>query len=73
MRGRIELVEPIGGIVYYYVAVQGWTNVVKGSDYLVFGQDIQSRMEAGDSVGLRFRGDRLNVFDRASGNALARP
>jgi multiple sugar transport system ATP-binding protein len=70
--GRIELVEPIGGMVYYYVAMDGWTNVVKGSGYLVFGQDLKSRLEPGNIVGLCFRIERLNVFDRISGNALAR-
>jgi multiple sugar transport system ATP-binding protein len=72
VRGRIELVEPIGGSVYNHVIVEGWNNVLKGSDYLVFGQDIRSRIEPGNVVGLCFRSERLNVFDRASGNALVR-
>jgi multiple sugar transport system ATP-binding protein len=70
--GRIELVEPVGGFVYYYVAVDGWSGIVKGSDYLVFGQDIQTRIRQNDRVGLRLRGDRLSVFERASGAALVR-
>jgi ABC-type sugar transport system ATPase subunit len=68
---RVELLEPIGSVVYYYVAVDGWNNVVKGSDLLVFGQDNQSRIRPGDRVGLCFRGERLNVFD-SFGNALAK-
>jgi ABC-type sugar transport system ATPase subunit len=72
LRGSVELVEPVGGLVYYYVAVEGWANVVKGSEYLVFGQDIHSPIRLGDRVGLCLRGDRLSVFDRETGTALAK-
>jgi ABC-type sugar transport system ATPase subunit len=70
--GSIELIEPVGSFAYYYAAVEGWINIVKSSNYLVFGQDAHARIGVGDRVGLRLRGERLSVFDRESGDALPR-
>jgi ABC-type sugar transport system ATPase subunit len=69
VRGRIELSEPMGGLIYYYVALEGWPALAKNSEHILVAGDIDSLLRPGELVGLRFRGDRMTVFDR-QGQAL---
>jgi ABC-type sugar transport system ATPase subunit len=73
VRGRVELAEPIGGIVYYHVAVEGWARLANGSAHVVVAGDIDSLIAPGELVGLRFRGDRLTAFDPKDGVAISKP
>src|SRR5262249_11851945 len=73
VRGRVELAEPGGGIVYYHVAVEGWARLANGSEHVVVAGDIDSLFAPGELIGLRFRGDRLTAFDPKGGIAIPKP
>jgi ABC-type sugar transport system ATPase subunit len=73
IRGRIELAEPIGGTVYYYVAVQGLPALANGAEHVVIAGDSHAPMQPGEPVGLAFRADRLTAFDPGSGAAIPKP
>jgi multiple sugar transport system ATP-binding protein len=62
-RGRCELVEYLGSHVLVHVRV--------GEDEIVLLDDPTTGVSAGDLVDGRVRSDRVHLFDKATGRALA--
>jgi ABC-type sugar transport system ATPase subunit len=64
LRGRVDLVEPLGATTLIHLRVDGLADLVRvqtGSE---------CRIAAGDRRGLRLRRERLHVFDARSGRRL---
>ena len=70
LSGIIEFTEPSGAIVFAFVRLDE-EGPLHQREYLVVGAETHGCPPPGTTVGLRFREDRLRLFD-ASGVAVPR-
>lgn len=66
-RGRVDVVEPLGSEVLLHVAMDGH---VDGEEEVRALVPPEAGVRVEDSVGLRFRRDRLHLFDAVSGRRV---
>jgi ABC-type sugar transport system ATPase subunit len=64
VRGRIEVLEPLGATTLAHVRVDGLEPLIR------LQLDADASISVGASIGLRLRQDRLHYFDSASGRRL---
>ena len=70
LRGTIDFVEPVGAATHVFIRLDGTAVSPRRRDRLIATVDAHQRHPAGSYTGIRFRTERLHVFDAASGEAL---
>ncbi len=65
LRGAVEFVEPVGSTIFVFVRLEKHEGAIQGSDRIVVGLSARYPIAAGANVGLKFRIDRMRLFDPA--------
>lgn len=73
LEGVVDFLEPSGPIVFAFIRLENADAVPVNRDHVVAAIDVHRQLDAGERVGLRFREQRLRLFDPESGRCLARP
>ncbi len=71
--GEIELIEPTGATVFALVRPEGVGERLISREHLIVGADVHRQLSVGGRFGLRFREDRVRLFDPESGAAMPAP
>ena len=73
MNGAIDFTEPCGGVVIAFVALENEAGLLKKREHLVASVDVHQPLTQGARVGVRFRPNRINLFDASTGASLGDP
>ena len=68
--GVVAFTEPYGSAAYAFVEVPNAGAALLTRKHVVASMDVHGPVRAGDRVGLRFRDQRLTLFDAQNGKAL---
>lgn len=71
MDGTIDFTEPYGGVVIAFIALDGEAGLLQRREHLAASVDVHRRLQVGARVGIRFRAERVNLFDVSTGVALS--
>ena len=69
--GTIDFTEPYGGVVIAFVALGNGAGLLEKREHLAASVDVHQPLTRGARVGIRFRSNRINLFDVATGAALS--
>ena len=72
IRGNIEFLEPQGGVIHVFIALEDGENILRNKDYLVVNIDTHEKIKIGSAVGIRFRGQRISHFDYETRQAISK-
>ena len=68
--GTIEFTEPYGGVVIAFVALENGAELLERREYLAASVDVHQPLTQGARIGIRFRSERINLFEASTGAAL---
>ena len=71
MDGTIDFTEPYGGVVIAFVALDNGADLIEKREHLAASVDVHQPPTQGARVGVRFRSERINLFDASTGAALS--
>ena len=69
--GVIDFTEPYGGVVIAFISLENGAGLLQKREHLAASVDVHQHLSQGARVGIRFRSNRINLFDPATGTALS--
>lgn len=69
--GTVSFVEVYGSVVIAFIEPRGVGDLLDRREFVAAAVDIHEPVAAGTAVGVRFRDDRISLFDAGDGTALA--
>ena len=71
--GIIDFTEPCGGVVIAFVALDNGAGLLRRREHVAASVDVHQPLTQGARVGVRFRSERINLFDASTGASLGDP